>query len=91
MASHVSDWGHSLNQRRGQTSPHGDEVCGGGGVLSVVGAQLNSRTIPTIQNLRCGIIHSRPNPNRVIPVIGHGIGGKYIPIMARLAKGQTLE
>jgi hypothetical protein len=24
-------------------------------------------------------------------VIGHGIGGKYIPIMARLAKGQTLE
>ena len=24
-------------------------------------------------------------------VIGHGIGGKYIPIMARLAKGMTLE
>ena len=24
-------------------------------------------------------------------VIGHGIGGKHIPIMARLAKGQTLE
>ncbi len=24
-------------------------------------------------------------------VIGHGIGGKDIPIMARLAKGQTLE
>jgi len=24
-------------------------------------------------------------------VIGHGIGGKYIPIMARLAKGKTLE
>jgi len=24
-------------------------------------------------------------------VIGHGIGGKNIPIMARLAKGQTLE
>jgi hypothetical protein len=24
-------------------------------------------------------------------VIGHDIGGKYIPIMARLAKGQTLE
>jgi len=23
-------------------------------------------------------------------VIGHGIGGKYIPIMARLAKGKTL-
>ena len=24
-------------------------------------------------------------------VIGHDIGGKYIPIMARLTKGQTLE
>jgi len=24
-------------------------------------------------------------------VIGHGIGGKDIPIMARLAKGKTLE
>ena len=24
-------------------------------------------------------------------VIGHGIGGKDIPIMARLAKGQMLE
>jgi len=24
-------------------------------------------------------------------VIGHGIGGKNIPIMARLAKGQMLE
>jgi len=24
-------------------------------------------------------------------VIGHGIGGKDIPIMARLAKGQKLE
>jgi len=24
-------------------------------------------------------------------VIGHGIGGEYIPIMARLAKGKTLE
>jgi hypothetical protein len=24
-------------------------------------------------------------------VIGHGIGGKHIPIMAHLAKGQTLE
>ncbi len=24
-------------------------------------------------------------------VIGHGIGGKDIPIVARLAKGQTLE
>jgi len=27
----------------------------------------------------------------VIGVIGHGIGGKYIPIMAHLAKGKTLE
>jgi hypothetical protein len=26
-----------------------------------------------------------------VSVIGHGIGGKHIPIMARLAKGQTLE
>jgi len=26
-----------------------------------------------------------------VGVIGHGIGGKDIPIMARLAKGQTLE
>jgi len=24
-------------------------------------------------------------------VIGHGIGGKYIPIMARLTKDKTLE
>jgi len=24
-------------------------------------------------------------------VIGYGIGGKYIPIMARLAKGKMLE
>ena len=29
-------------------------------------------------------------PERSV-VIGHGIDGKYIPIMARLAKGQTLE
>ena len=29
---------------------HNDNVCGGG----CVGAQQNSRTIPTVQNLRCG-------------------------------------
>ena len=35
LLNHQVPWGHLLNQRRGQMSPHGDDVCGGGG-LSVL-------------------------------------------------------
>ncbi len=35
--------------------------------------------------------HSISTEGRNCHVIGHGIGGKDISIMARLAKGQTLE
>jgi hypothetical protein len=35
--------------------------------------------------------HGQKKLKNPVSVIGHGIGGKHIPIMARLAKGQTLE
>jgi hypothetical protein len=43
-----------------------------------------------LRSRRQGVLNRRSRRRRLI-VIGHGIGGKDIPIMARLAKGQMLE
>jgi hypothetical protein len=55
MATHASDWGDHLNIRRRRGK---DDVCWGG----CVGAQRNSRTIPTVENLRGWSFSFRPEP-----------------------------
>ena len=61
MAAHALDWGDSLNQHRrqgGGMAHHVDDVCGGG----CVGDRRNSRTIPTVGNLRGGSFLFTPEP-----------------------------
>ncbi len=54
------------------------------------GAHGAAKAIKANLGVTAGETHPRVG-RRVISVIGHGIGGKHIPIMARLAKGKTLE
>ena len=49
---------HLINAVGGKTGHHGADVCGGG----CVGARRNSRTIPTVENLRGEIFLFPPEP-----------------------------
>jgi len=51
------------------------------------GARNVRPPLPQNSNLNDNIAEARVQDNG-IHVIGHGIGGKYIPIMARLAKAR---
>jgi hypothetical protein len=58
MAAHMSDWGDSSNQRRRGGKRHTLMMFVGGGV----GDRRNSRTIPTVENLRGGSFSFPPEP-----------------------------